>query len=126
MGTDAIDVDDDGDEDLLVVNLRAQSDSFYRNEGMQFIDESSAVGLGMVSRPFTRFGVGFVDFNNDGIVDLYLANGAVALPKGAPVAEDPYAEENLLLMGETDGSYVARIATCIAEVTPSTVSTGQL
>ena len=33
MGVDAVDVDDDGDLDLLVVNLDGESDSFFRNQG---------------------------------------------------------------------------------------------
>lgn len=99
MGTDATDVDRDGDEDLLVVNLRAQSDSYYRNEGGFFLDKTGAVGLGVASRPYTRFGVGFHDFNNDGRLDLYEVNGAVAHPPGEYDPSSPFDEANLLLIG---------------------------
>ncbi len=58
MGVDAKDVDDDGDEDVLVVNLDGESDSFYRNDGAFFSDATAAAGLRAVSRPFTRFGTG--------------------------------------------------------------------
>ena len=40
MGVDAVDVDDDGDLDLLVVNLDGESDSFFRNQGKFFVDET--------------------------------------------------------------------------------------
>ncbi len=62
MGVDAVDVDDDGDLDLLVVNLDGESDSFFRNRGGFFSDDTAAVGLRTASRPFTRFGVAFVRF----------------------------------------------------------------
>src|SRR5262249_19906175 len=74
MGVDAVDVDDDGDLDLLIVNLDGESDSFFRNRGQFFADETASVGLRTPSRPFTRFGMALLDFDNDGYVDLYEAN----------------------------------------------------
>jgi len=104
MGVAAEDVDDDDDLDLLVVNLRAQSDSFYRNQRTHFEDDTAAIGLGSASRPFTRFGVGWVDFDNDGGLDVYEANGRVALvSERGTRAEDPYAEPNVLLASGPDG-----------------------
>ena len=99
MGTHAVDVDGDADEDLLVVNLRAQSDSFYRNVQGYFLDDTGMIGLGVVSRPYTRFGVGFVDFDNDGTLDLYQANGAVVRPTGSFDESNIYSEENMLIVG---------------------------
>jgi len=100
MGTAAADVDEDGDVDLMVVNLQGESDSFYRNEGRHFVDATALVRLGHVSRPFTRFGMGWQDFDNDGRLDLYLANGKVRRQSGpGEHPDDPYAEPNLLLRG---------------------------
>ncbi|HTK78416.1 MAG TPA: CRTAC1 family protein, partial [Gemmataceae bacterium] len=98
MGVDAVDVDDDGDLDLLVVNLDGESDSFFRNRGKFFGDDTAAVGLRTASRPFTRFGTAFVDFDNDGYVDLYEANGRVGL-QSERYGPDPYAEPSLLFRG---------------------------
>ena len=98
MGADAADVDDDGDLDLLIVNLDGESDSFFRNRGTFFSDDTSSVGLRTTSRPFTRFGAGFVDFNNDGYLDLYEANGRVGL-QSERYSSDPYAEPSLLFRG---------------------------
>jgi hypothetical protein len=98
MGVDAVDVDDDGDLDLLVVNLDGESDSFFRNRGGFFIDDTAAVGLRTASRPFTRFGAAFVDFDNDGYLDLYEANGRVGL-QSQRYSADPYAEPSLLFRG---------------------------
>ena len=98
MGVHAADVDDDGDNDLLVMNLDTESDSYFRNDGSYFVDASSMVGLRVASRRFTRFGVALVDFDNDGRLDLYEANGRVGL-QGETLASDPYAEPNLLFRG---------------------------
>ena len=98
MGVDAVDVDDDGDLDLLVVNLDGEADSFFRNRGTFFSDDTAAVGLRTASRPFTRFGTAFVDFDNDGYLDLFEANGRVGM-QSERYSSDPYAEPSLLFRG---------------------------
>lgn len=98
MGVHAADVDGDGDQDLLVVNLDSESDSYFRNEGRYFVDATVAAGLRTASRRFTRFGMALVDFDNDGLLDLYEANGRVGL-QSERHGEDPYAERNILLRG---------------------------
>ncbi len=98
MGVHAADVDADGDEDLLVVNLDTESDSFFRNDGRFFVDAAAAAGLRMASRRFTRFGMAMLDFDNDGYLDLYEANGRVGL-QSERFSEDSYAEPNLLMRG---------------------------
>ena len=59
MGVDAKDVDDDGDEDLLVVNLDGESDSFFRNDGTVFQrrDRGGGPSLGEPSVHPLRHGV---------------------------------------------------------------------
>jgi len=99
MGVTSTDVDDDGDEDLLVVNLASESDSFYRNDGSYFSDRTAVSRLAVASRPFTRFGVGLLDFDLDGHLDLYEANGRVVRDEGGATTADPYAEPNLLFRG---------------------------
>ena len=107
MGVHAADVDKDGDHDLLVVNLDSESDSFYRNEFPYFVDDTAAVGLRTVSRRFTRFGMAMLDFDNDGLLDIYEANGRVGL-QSERFADDPYAEPNLLLRGTAKGFEAVR------------------
>jgi hypothetical protein len=104
MGVVVQDVDDDGDEDLLVVNIGGQTDSFFLNEGGFFRDRTGEQGLGTVTRSFTRFGVGMQDFDNDGYLDLYQANGRVILDL-EPETEDPFAESNLLFRGTENGRF---------------------
>ena len=110
MGVHAADLDDDGDNDLIVMNLDTESDSFFRNEGRFFVDDTVKVGLRVVSRRFTRFGVALLDFDNDGLIDLYEANGRVGL-QAETFATDPYAEPNLLFRGVAGGRF--------EEVTPA-------
>jgi len=98
MGVAAEDADDDGDLDLLVVNLDGESDSFFRNRGKFFSDDTVSAGLRTPSRPFTRFGMALADFDNDGYLDLFEANGRVGL-QAERHAADPYAEPSLLFRG---------------------------
>lgn len=98
MGVHAGDVDGDDDNDILVMNLDTEADSYFRNDWPFFTDATTLVGLRVVSRRFTRFGMALVDFDNDGLLDLYEANGRVGL-QGQSFGSDPYAEPNLLLRG---------------------------
>ncbi|MBZ0267314.1 CRTAC1 family protein, partial [bacterium] len=104
MGVACADIDGDHDLDLLVVNLQGESDSFYVSEGGIFFDRSASFGLAVASRRFTRFGVGFADFDNDGVLDLYQANGRVQRSP-EPETDDPYAEPNLLMRGNGKGGF---------------------
>ncbi len=95
MGVGVADVDGDEDEDLLVVNLTGEHDSLFLNQGTHFADRTATFGLTKLSHRFTRFGVGFQDFDQDGWLDLYEANGRVSHgPESS--GPDPFAEPNLL------------------------------
>ena len=97
MGVVTPDVDQDGDPDLLIVNMQTQTDSFFRNERTYFVDVTSRYGLAAISRKRTRFGVVAADFNNDGVFDLFEANGRV---DGNPADPgNPFAEVNVLMTG---------------------------
>ena len=104
MGVTTADVDEDGDLDLLVCNLYREGDSFYRNEGSFFSDATARVGLGVTPRLFTRFGLGWVDFDNDGYLDLFEANGRVSYQSNL-FSDDPYAEPNLVFRAAPGGGF---------------------
>lgn len=105
MGTCTADISGNGQLDLLVVNLAGQSDSFFENRGSFFVDQTAGKGLAAASRSYTRFGVGFHDFDRDGWLDLFIANGRVTLPDNVPESGDPFAESNMLLVGSDRGRF---------------------
>jgi hypothetical protein len=104
MGAHAADIDDDGDLDLLVCNLRRESDSLFVNEGTHFTDGTTRAGLRVLTRSFTRFGMGWIDFDNDGYLDLYEANGLVSR-EDQQYSDDAYAQPNLLFRGSAGGLF---------------------
>jgi hypothetical protein len=105
MGILAADFDDDLDLDVFVCNLTGETDSFFRNEGRYFSDRTAVLGLAAPGKAFTRFGLAFGDFDQDGRPDVYVANGRIQRAREAPAGVDPYAEPNLLLVGTGDGRF---------------------
>lgn len=101
MGVAAADIDDDGDTDVMVTNLEGQTDSFFRNEGGYFRDATGELGLGLTGR-HTRWGVVLADFDNDGTLDLYEANGMVGTE--APMEDLVFDEPNVLFRGVRDAN----------------------
>ncbi|MDP7029980.1 MAG: CRTAC1 family protein [Phycisphaerales bacterium] len=102
MGVSVADLDRDGRPDLIVCNLRGESDSLYLNKGTHFQDVTTRAGLSKHSYHYTRFGLGLVDFDNDGVLDYFSANGAVLADPDSPL-DDKYAHSNLLLRGSDTG-----------------------
>jgi enediyne biosynthesis protein E4 len=78
MGVDAGDFDGDGDLDLFMTHLTQETNTLYRNDGSGlFEDWSAESGLGGPSLAMTAFGAAFFDYDNDGWLDAFVANGAV-------------------------------------------------
>jgi hypothetical protein len=78
MGVDAGDYDGDGRFDLFVTNFSHDYSTLRRNEGgLFFLDVSSVTGVAAATFPTLGWGAGFLDFDNDGDLDLFLANGHV-------------------------------------------------
>ena len=76
MGVDAADFNGDGREDLFVANVDQEMFSLYRNEGNEFFaDVASPHGVAQATRLLSGWGLKFFDYDNDGLVDLILANG---------------------------------------------------
>ncbi|MYB39281.1 MAG: CRTAC1 family protein, partial [Gammaproteobacteria bacterium] len=101
--------DNAGDMDMMVVNLAGQTDSFFRNENGYFRDVTAELGLGITGR-FTRFGVTLADFDNDGLLDLFEANGKVSAPSASVTQDEQsegtiFDEPNVLLRGMPGGRF---------------------
>ena len=106
MGVAAVDIDGDDDLDLFLSHLLQESNTLYIAEKGYYEDATDRYGLGGSSLPHTGFGLGFVDFDLDGDLDLYIANGRVMRPTGS-APRDPYAEPNLLYEN-VDGKFRVR------------------
>ena len=76
MGVDSADFDGDGWQDLFVANIDQEMFSLYRNHHDEtFVDVSHAHGIAQATRLLSGWGLKFFDYDNDGNVDLILANG---------------------------------------------------
>jgi len=76
MGVDSADYDNDGREDLFVSNIDSERFSLYHNEGNESLsDQADESGIGKATFYLSGWGLKFLDYDNDGNVDLFLANG---------------------------------------------------
>jgi len=91
MGVDIADFDGNGTEDIFLTHLtREKSTLFFNRGGGYFDDRSVEVGVAAPSIPFTGFGTVFLDYDNDGWLDIVAANGAVHLIESLRQKGDPY------------------------------------
>jgi len=78
MGADFGDVDGDGRPDIVMTGLRGETFELFHNRGDGTFDDASATsGLLGLSRPWNGWGCGLVDLDNDGWLDLFVANGGL-------------------------------------------------
>jgi hypothetical protein len=76
MGVDSADYDDDGYMDLFVGNIDEEIFALYRNShDNTFRDMSMETGLGLATRWLSGWGLRFIDYDDDGQLDLFLGNG---------------------------------------------------
>ncbi len=76
MGVDSADVNQDGWMDLFVTDLNHELDGFYQNRHDETFDDIAApTGIANASKLMSGWGVKFLDYDNDGNIDLMIANG---------------------------------------------------
>ncbi|MCI0568467.1 MAG: CRTAC1 family protein, partial [Acidobacteria bacterium] len=86
MGLGLGDWDNDGDFDIFITHWIAQENALYENqqgritaggnEPLHFVDEADMLGLGQIALDFVGWGTDFLDYDNDGWLDLFVANGS--------------------------------------------------
>jgi hypothetical protein len=106
MGIASGDYDADGDEDLFVTNIIGETFVLYENDGTATFDDARVrTGVGRPTAAFTGFGTDWFDYDNDGWLDLFVANGAVNIieqQRGEPV---PYRMTNQLFRNRGNRSF---------------------
>ncbi len=109
MGLAVGDFDGDGTPDLAVTNFDVETNTLYRNLGaMQFEDSSLASGFGLPSFNLLGFGLVSADFNLDGALDFYVANGHIF--ENPLRGDSSYRQPDLLLLGDGRGGF--SVANC--------------
>ncbi len=113
MGVAVGDVDGNGQLDLFVTNFYDETNTLYRNEGrLLFADVTDELGLGGPSRLRLAFGTSLGDLDNDGWLDLFVANGHIhdrlhELLRDEPFAQLPQLFHNQAGRRFSDGSHAA-------------------
>ena len=106
MGVDAGDVRNTGREDVAIGNFAYEMISLFQNrDGAYFTDRTLPSGVGRPSAPFVTFGVFFFDFDLDGRLDLFAANGHVDSRIRQVKSHLSYAQRPLLYRNRGDGSF---------------------
>jgi hypothetical protein len=78
MGVATGDYDGNGYLDIFVTNFAGDTNTLYRNLGnMLFVDSTVAAGLGEIALPYLGWGTSLSDLDNDGWLDIFVANGHV-------------------------------------------------
>jgi len=106
MGADAADATGDDRMDLVVTHLDMQLARFYQNLGDQTFDDATLRSkLGYATYHMSGFGTRFMDYDNDGARDLFMANGHVLDNIQRYRADTQYAEPKLMFRNNGRGIF---------------------
>jgi len=101
MGVDSADYDRDGWPDIVKTNFSDDTKNLYHNDhNGEFTDVAGPAGIGAIGYPYLGFGAKFLDYDNDGWLDIFMANGHVDAQVegqsfGVGYAEQPFLFHNL-------------------------------
>jgi hypothetical protein len=106
MGLAIGDYDNDGRVDFHITNFSDDSNVLYHNDGDgNFTDVTFQAGLGEVTIPFLGWGTSFIDYDNDGWLDLFVVNGHVYPAVDANQWGTSFAEQSLLFRNLRNGKF---------------------
>jgi Flp pilus assembly protein TadD len=121
MGLAVGDWDNDQDLDIFITHWIAQENALYSNLGrrstgartgpaVEFTDEADRYGLGQIALDFVGWGTFFFDYDNDGKLDLFVANGHTFQRRDAPHLLAPQTGQLFWNRGVDHGFYDASAA----------------
>jgi hypothetical protein len=106
MGIDAADINGDGRPDFVVTTFNSEYHSLFMNPGsFPFDDWTIPSSLGFLTMSYVGWGTHFLDYNNDGIMDLLIVNGHVNKIVELTRPDVTYKELPLLLRNDGKGSF---------------------
>jgi len=106
MGVDSADYDNDGWPDIAKANFSDDTNNLYHNDhNGEFTDMAGPAGFGPISVPFLGFGMKFLDFDNDGYADVFVADGHVNPQVDGQSFGVTYAERPLLFHNLKNGKF---------------------
>ncbi len=106
MGVDVVDVNADGKPDLYVTNMIFEFNNLYQNKGnMVFEDTTRALGLDQDNYRHVGWATRFEDFNHDGFMDCFVANGHVVDYVEGFSQSITYPQQKMLFLGDEKGHF---------------------
>ena len=124
-GVAAADADNDGDEDLLVVNDKNEGTVLYVNSGAgRFDDAAVRSTLAGQTMGYSGFGAGWFDIDNDGWLDVLTVNGAATRRESISPTPFPYAHPSQLLLNLQQGKFSDGAAHARKALSPRAVGRG--
>ena len=104
MGVTLADVENNASQVLLVTNLTREGVTVFHGDGRgQFDDTTAQFGLLQPTFGYTGFGTQWFDYDNDGWLDLFIANGAVTILGSERGGPSRYSQRKQLFHNEGRG-----------------------
>lgn len=107
MGVVFADYDNDGKLDITVSNFQNETNTLYHNQGDNFfIDTTITAGIAEYTHRYLGWGIGFLDYDNDGYKDIFVANGHTMDNIAEVDRSTTTPQQNLLFRNLGNGQFV--------------------